>query len=144
MRAQPACRQPLGDAAEDLAPGRHVELAGGQVVEEKQRFGAVHHQVVDAHGDEVDADGVVAPGGVGDLELGADPIGTGDQNGVAVARRLEVEERPEAAERRGHAGALRRGGQRLDGVDQRRAGVDVDAGGLVIEACNAFLPGSTW
>ena len=37
--------------------GGDIELAGGEVVEEEQRLGALDDDVVDAHGDEVDADG---------------------------------------------------------------------------------------
>ena len=76
----------------------HVELAAGEVVEEEQRLGALHQQVVDAHGDEVDADGGVPAGVDGDLELGADAVGGGDQDRVLEARGLEVEQRAEAAE----------------------------------------------
>ena len=47
----------LGDALDDGGAGRDVELAGGEIVEEEQRLGALHDDVVDAHGDEVDADG---------------------------------------------------------------------------------------
>ena len=51
-----------GDAGDDVRGGRDVELAGGEVVEEEQRLGALHDEIVDAHGDEVDADGVVPAG----------------------------------------------------------------------------------
>ena len=48
-----------GDALDDFGGGLHVELAAGKVVEEEQRFCALHQNVVDAHADQVDADGVV-------------------------------------------------------------------------------------
>ena len=50
----------VGDAADDFGGDVDVELAAGEVVEEEQRLGALHEDVVDAHRDEVDADGVVA------------------------------------------------------------------------------------
>ena len=49
-------------------PGDHgganlgLELAAGIVVQEEERLGALHHQVVHAHRHQVDADGVVAAG----------------------------------------------------------------------------------
>ena len=58
--AQPACRQPVGHARDELLHLVGVELAGGDVVEEEQRLGPHAHDVVDAHGHEVDPDGVVA------------------------------------------------------------------------------------
>ena len=105
-----------------------IELAGGEVVEEEERLGALHDQVVDAHGDEVDADRVEDAGVDGDLELGADAVGGGDQDRVAEARRLQVEQAAEAADLGVGAGPAGRAHQRLDRLDQRVAGVDIDAG----------------
>ena len=56
----------LGHPSDD---GRHpvgVDPADGQVVEHEQRLGPADHHVVDDHGDQVDADGVVAVQGLGD------------------------------------------------------------------------------
>ncbi|MNC90753.1 hypothetical protein D3C83_68930 [compost metagenome] len=70
----------------------------------------------------------------GDLQLGADAVGGGDQQRVVIARGLEVEEGPEAAQpafRARTAGGL---GQRLDGFDEGVSGVDIDSGLRVGEA----------
>ena len=58
---QRAAGQPaaLGDAGDDRRALVGIELAGREIVEEEQRLGALHDDVVDAHGDEVDADRVV-------------------------------------------------------------------------------------
>ena len=125
----------LGDAGDDLARDGDVELAGRIVVEEEQRLGALHDQVVDAHRDEIDADRRVAAGLDGDLELGADAVVGGDQDRVLVAGRLEVEEAAEAAEVGAGPRPARRLHQRLDGLDQRIAGIDVDAGITVGDGC---------
>jgi hypothetical protein len=90
------------------------------------------NEVVDAHRDEIDTDAVVPPGGNCDLELGAHAIGGGDEDRILVARGLQVEERAEAAEARVAAWPRRRPGERLDGLDQSVAGIDVDAGIAVI------------
>ena len=94
-----ALRDPLDDARRRL----HVERGGGEIVEEEERLGALHDEVVDAHRDEVDADRAVLAAIDGDLQLGADAVGRGDQDRVAEAGRLQVEERPEAAESAEHA-----------------------------------------
>ena len=104
-----------------------VELAGGEIVEEEQRLGALHDQVVGAHRHEVDADGVVPAGLDRELELGADPIVGRDQQGICVARRLGIEEPAEAADLGVGAGPPRRPDQRPDRLDQRVAGVDRNA-----------------
>ena len=103
------------------------ELAGGEIVEEEQRLGALHQDVVDAHRHQVDADGVVAVELERQLQLGADAVGAGNQH-----RLLEflgnLDQRAEAADARQHFGAHGALGQRLDALDQGIAGVDIDAG----------------
>ena len=64
--AQPASRQPVRDAGDDLVDDLGHELADRDVVEEEQRLGALHRDVVDRHRDAVDADRVVATGEAGD------------------------------------------------------------------------------
>jgi len=70
----------------------------------------------------------VPPGGNRDLELGADPVGGGDEDRILEPRSLEIEERAETAEARVAAAPRRRLRQRLYRLDERRAGIDVDAG----------------
>jgi hypothetical protein len=69
----------------------------------------------------------VPSGGDRHLELGADAVGRGDQQRIAEAAGGEVEEGPETAETRGRPASRGRAGERLDGLDERGAGVDVDA-----------------
>jgi hypothetical protein len=68
----------------------------------------------------------------GDLELGADPIGRGHQQGIVEACGLEIKKRAESAETRGGAGACGGAGQRLDRFDQCGAGIDIDSGVTVV------------
>ena len=74
----------------------------------------------------------MASGGDGDLELGADTVGGGDQDRVLEAGRLQIEQRAEAAEAGLGAGPRRRLGERLDRLDQGVAGIDIDPGIAVI------------
>ena len=109
----------LGDAADDRRALLGIELAGGEIVEEKQRFRALDDDVVDAHGDEIDADRVMVPGIDGDLQLGADAVIGGDQHRIGKARRLEVEQTAETADLAIGARPARRAHQRLDLLDHR-------------------------
>jgi hypothetical protein len=122
----------FGDAADHLRRHAPVELAAGEIVEEKQRLGALHENVVHAHRHQVDADGVVAAEHEGELELGAHAIGAGNQDGLPVLLRDRAQ-RAETPEPGQHLGAHRALGERLDGFDQRVAGVDVHAGVTVRE-----------
>jgi hypothetical protein len=74
----------------------------------------------------------VLAGGDRDFELGPDAVRRGDEDRVLVARGLQVEERAEAAEARVAPRPRRRSGERLDGLDQSVAGIDVDTGVAVI------------
>jgi hypothetical protein len=87
----------------------------------------------------------VLAAGDGELELGADTVGGGDEQGIAIAGRLEIEESAEPAEAGGAAGPGRGAGKRLDRLDQGIAGIDVDAGRFigpgVRPAVYGILPG---
>jgi hypothetical protein len=76
-----------------------------------------------------------------ELELGSDAVGRGDEDGIAIAGGLRVEEGAETAEGRGRAGSRGSARQRLDRLDQRIAGIDVDPRRLVGEAVYGVLPG---
>jgi len=117
----------VGDAAHDRRGGVDVQLAGGEVVQEEQRLGALHQHVVHAHGDQVDADRVVAAQLLCQLQLRANAIRTRHQHRLAVLAG-EVEQRPEPAQATHHLGPEAALHQRFDALDQFIARVDVDAG----------------
>ena len=104
LRRLPADEGAAGLAAALVDAGHHgghligVDLAGGQVVEHEERLGAEADQVVDAHGDQVDAHGVVAAGGLGHHQLGPHAVGGGHQHRPGVAGQVEGELAAEAAD----------------------------------------------
>ena len=117
-----------GDDVGDLL-GDHA--ADHEVVEEEERHGAAGGDVVDAHRHEVDADGVEPADAAGDLDLGADAVGAGDEDGVLEPRQAHGAAEPaEAAEDERVLRALQPLLHELDGAVAR---VDVDAGLLVGE-----------
>ena len=105
-----------------------VELAGREIVEEEERLGALHDEIVDAHRDEIDADRVVMAGLDGDAQLGADAVIGRDQQRIVVAGRLRIEDAAEATDLGIRARPPRRLDQRLDELDEKIAGVDIDPG----------------
>ncbi len=106
-----------------------IELAGGEIVEEEQRLGALHDEIVDAHRHEVDADAVMDAGVDGDLELGADAIIGGDQqrdpSKPAAFRSNTPPKPPISASAPGRRVALTSG---LISDTSRLPVIDVDAG----------------
>ena len=124
ISAQPAWRQPSAIEAITRSATPLSSFAGGEIIEEEERLGALDDQIVGAHRDEIDADAVVPAAVDRELELGADAVIGGDQQRIAIARRLEIEEAAEAAERGVRARPRGRLGQRRDRLDQRIAGGD--------------------
>ncbi len=119
---------PLGHRASD-----------GDVVLQEQRLGTAHHQVVDDHRDEVEADGVVLVHGLGDGQLGADAVGRGGQQRLAVAA-AQGEQPGEPAEAAAHLGSGRLAGQRFEQFDGAVTCFDVHPGRCIGDAvlCGAI------
>ena len=87
-----------------------VDLAGGDVVEHEQWLGPHADEVVDAHGDQVDADRPVATGVAGDDHFGAHAVGRGHQHGRPEAGEVERELAAEPADPLHHAAQALHGG----------------------------------
>ena len=117
----------LGDAGHDRGGGLGIELAAGEIVQKEQRFGALHHEVVDRHRHQVDADAAMQAGFDRDLDLGADAVGGRHQDRIPEAGGLEVEQSAEPANFGVGAGAGGGAHHRLDQIDQAIAGIDIDA-----------------
>lgn len=88
----------VDESADDLLHDVGVEEAGVEVVEEEEGHGALDGDVVDAVVDEIGADGGVEAELDGELELAADAVGGGDEDGVGEALGVELEEAGEAAD----------------------------------------------
>ncbi len=106
----------VDEAADDLLDDVGVEVAGGEVVEEEEGCGALHGYVVDAVIDEVGADAGVEAELNGELELAADAVGGGDQDGVGEAFGVELEETGEATDFAEHMLVEGAAGEALDAV----------------------------
>jgi hypothetical protein len=129
----------LGDAGDHGGGDSIVEFAGGIIVEKEERLRALHDKIVDAHGDEIDADRVMFAAVDGEFELGTDTVIGGDEQRIGEACSAQVEKAAETAEIGVGTGAAGGLGERRDGADQRIAcgyrdaglGVCVSGGGLV-------------
>ncbi len=88
-----------GDALDDIQRDFLFELAAADVIEKEHWTRRVADDVVDAHRDAVDADGVVTAGLKRNHQLGADAIGARDQHRRAhLAGAVESDQRAEAAD----------------------------------------------
>ena len=128
------------DALDDVGGDVDVELAAGEVVEEEQRLGALHEDVVDAHRDEIDADRVVAVERERELRAWCRRRRCRRR---APARESACRSRPARRSRRCRRAPrahrpLREG---LDALDERVAGVDVDAGVAIGKGCGRRTDG---
>ena len=82
---------PLGDAGNHLLSHGRVEFAGGEIIQKKQRFSALNYEIVDAHGDQIDADCVMTARIDSDLEFGSHAVIGGDQDRITEAGVLQIE-----------------------------------------------------
>jgi len=139
----------LGNAGDNGGGGVAFQPAGGEIVEKEKGFGALDNQIVDAHGDKIDAYPIVTSGGDGYFELRADTIRCRNENRIFVSGGFRIEQRTETADAGHDTFAVRCCGEGFDRFNQLIAGIDVDARILVTEAfCrgppadlgNAFLP----
>ena len=131
-----------GQPLDDLLDDARIELAGGEIVQEKQRLRALHGDVVDAVIDQALADGVVLVQGAGDVELGAHSVRRGDQHGLAEALRAQRIGAAESADAGGHVAGERRPGVTLEAFDGALRLVDGDAGGGVSRGAPGRVGGS--
>ena len=116
----------IRNARNDALGHAVLELAGSEVVEEEQWLGALDDQVVDAHGDEIDAHRVVPATVDRQLQLGADTVIARHQQRVLVPCRFRIEEAAETTDFAVRTGAHRRLHQRADCLDQSIARFDRD------------------
>ena len=116
----------VDEAGDDLLDDGGVEAAGGEVVHEVEGRGALDGDVVDAVIDEVGADGGVQAKLGSELQLGADAVSGGDEDGVGEAFGIELEEAGEAADFRQDIFVERAAGEALDAV----VGLGAAGGGL--------------
>ena len=112
-----------GETAEmpGMYHGNDYDLAGFAV-------GAAERGTLLPRPDVRPGDAIVAAAVDGELQFGADAVIGRDQQRVRVARRLQIEEAAESAERRVRPGACRRFRQRADRLYQGIARRDRDAG----------------
>ena len=129
-------RAAVGDAFDDVGGDFGFEFAAGEVVEEVLRRGAVAEDVVDAHGDGINADGVVFAEGKGNFQLGADAIGAGDEDGVLVA--AQVVKGAKGADLSEDAGVVGRTRVALDAGDGVITRFFVHARAFVVQAHASF------
>src|SRR5215470_16349546 len=90
-------------AIHQLLDDVRIHLAERQIIQKKERLGALHQNVVHAVIDEIATDGGMNVHGHGDFQLGADAIGTGNKNRLLEFLRVESEERAKAADAAEHS-----------------------------------------
>lgn len=120
----------FGDTGDDLGDALGDDLADGDVVLQEQRFGTADDEVVDDHGDQVEADGVVLVHGLRDGDLGADAVGGGGQQRLLVSA-LQREQSGEAAESTLYFGPGSLLGQRREQLYRAVASFDIHSGRCV-------------
>ena len=107
------------------------EFARAEVIEEEERLGAQHGDVVDAMVHEVRADGVVLVHREGDLQLRAHAVHAADEDRLAIFLEVELKEAAEAADLAENFAAMRAGEQLRERGFDFVAEININAGGGV-------------
>ncbi len=114
----------FGDARDNPFGNSVFQLARGKIIEKKQRLCALHDQIVDAHGNQIDSHGVMPVEINRQFQLGPDPVIRGNQQRIVIACRFRIEKSAKAAQFRCRARPRCCFHQRSDRLDQGVAGVD--------------------
>ena len=116
------------NAGNHIPCARNIKRGGGKIIQKKQRFRALHNKVIDAHGNQINADCVVFVDFDGDFQLRAHAVIGGDQNRIFKIAGGQVKQTAKTAQIALGTGAACGFCQRRDGANQRIARVNVDTG----------------
>ncbi len=129
----------VGNTRNDgLDLGRFV-MADGHIVEEQQRLGTLCQYVVHAHGHGIDTDRIVLVHRKGDLEFGADTVGTAYQNRLPDIERRQIEHAAEGAYVAHDTRARGRSDMRLYSAHHFVSGFEIHAGLFITFSHNLIL-----
>jgi len=118
----------IGNAFNHFLGDLGLQLAGGEIVHEEQRSGALDGDVIDAMIDQVGSDGGVQPHFEGNLQLRSHAIDAGDQDGIQVLGLVDDEEATKAANFAEHTAGKGFVRQILDALLGAVGAVDIDTG----------------
>ncbi len=127
---------PLAMPFDDIDGHLDIQFPDRKIVQKKEGLGAADHDVVDAHGDQIDADAVVLVAKIGNFQLGADPVGGRNKHRVREPVITNGEQAAEAAYIGEHPAAESFRDQRFDGRDEGVAFIDINSRfGITGECC---------
>jgi len=129
----------VDEATDNLLNDVGIDVAGGEVVEKEEGRGALDGYIVDAVIDEVGADAGVEAELDGKLELAANAVGGGDEDGVGKALGVEGEEAGEATDLAEYLLVEGAAGEALDAVVGEDVAIGGDDGAVIAAGCAGFL-----
>ena len=115
----------------------HVKFAATEIIKEKEAFGTLNENVVDAHGHQILTDRIVTVELEGKHELGSYAVSAGNEHRVFIVF-ADFKESAESADGTEHArnhGAL---GSGFDAIDKFIAVVNGDTGGGIGKLSHCF------
>ena len=115
----------LCDAVNDAGRAVHVQFTCREIVEEEQRLCTLTYEVVHAHCNEVDANGINVARINRDAEFRANPVGSRNEDRILISRTLEVEQSTKTAQTRHNTRTGRAFRGRFDPFNKRIACVDI-------------------
>ena len=117
----------FGNTINDAGCGIHIQFASRIVVEEKQRLSALNYEVVDAHRDQIDANGVMAFQIHRQTQFCAYAIRAGNQYRFTIFLR-QCAQRTEATQTTHHFRATRFLYYAFDSINQSITCININTG----------------
>ncbi len=118
----------LGNPLNHCRRSFDIQLAGGEIIEEEQRLSTLHDQVIDTHGNEINADRIVLSSINGDLQFRPDTVIGSNQNRIPEPGRFKIEQTAKTADLAVSARSPGGFDCRLDAFNQRIARINIDTG----------------
>jgi hypothetical protein len=118
QKRHPCFFAPFHNPLHKLNPLFEVEPGKSHVIKEEKGFRPVDKKVVGAHGDKILPDPLEIPSLLRQKELGTDPIGCGEQNGILIPAEVEGKESGKPADLGQNPFAVGSLDKRADPVDE--------------------------
>src|SRR4029077_17074043 len=132
----------LGDPLEHGRSLGDGKFSRREIIQEEQRLRPADHNVVHAHGHQIDPDGIVTIREEGDLQFRPDSISAGDKDWFGIAMGLQSKQSAEPAKVRQDFRTERGPHQWGNPVDELVACIDIDSGITIVCHRRAHLIGA--
>ena len=123
----------IRNARNNIGRNVRVQLSSGEIIKEKQRNSALCHNVINAHGHQINAEPAIVASRTCQFQLCADPVSGSDKDRVLKPCRAQIKQPAKAAKGTICAGSACARCMRPDGAHKGVTGIDIHPGITIAE-----------